>query len=86
MNRHALEDRVVFLQLKTLGGVLFILCGDVARRSRLPAFLVLGALQYHLYSVSFFCHDSLNVIKLCKNAVCLGFLQAGADALFVDVL
>ena len=59
MKRHFLEDGIEFLQLKTLGGILFILGSDIARHAGHTARFVLGALQNYLYPVSFFSHFML---------------------------
>jgi hypothetical protein len=56
MKRHFLENGIVFLQLKTLGCVLFIFGSDVARHAGHTARFVLSALQNYLYPVSFFSH------------------------------
>jgi hypothetical protein len=56
MKRHFLEDRVVFFQLDTLSRVLFILRGDITRRTRHAAGFVLGTLKDHLNSIAFLCH------------------------------
>ena len=56
MNRHLLEDRIEFLQLKAFGRVLLILGRDIPRHAGLTAGLVLGTFQDDLNSVSFFCH------------------------------
>ncbi len=59
MNSHALEDRIVLLQLKTLGRVLSVLGSDVAGGPGHTTILVLGTFEDDLYSVSFsfLCHD-----------------------------
>lgn len=57
MHRHLLQDGVEFFQLQTLGGVLLVLGGDIARSAGLTTGLVLGALEDHLNAIAFFCHD-----------------------------
>ena len=59
MNRHALEDGVVLLQLQTLGGILTILGGDVAACSGQTAFLMFGAFKDYLNAITFslLCHE-----------------------------
>jgi hypothetical protein len=58
VNRHLFEDRIVLLELKTLGSVLFVLGGDVTAGAGLARGLMLGTLHNHLNAVPFFCHDS----------------------------
>ena len=59
MNRHLVEVGIVFLPLKTLGSILFVLGGNVTRHSRYTALFLLGALQDDLHPVSFcfLCHN-----------------------------
>lgn len=57
MNGHTLEEGVVLLPLQTLGRVLLVLGGDVARHARHPALFLFDALEDHLHPVTFFCHD-----------------------------
>ena len=53
MNGYTLEDGVVFLQLQTLGGVLAVFGGDVARGSGKSALFHFGALEDDLHSIAF---------------------------------
>lgn len=56
MNGYFTQNWVEFFQLQTLGCVLFVLGGNVARHTWHAAFFVLSALQDYLNSVTFFCH------------------------------
>lgn len=58
VNRHALENRIILLQLKTLGGILSVLGGDVTGGAGEATLLHFSAFENHLYSVafSFLCH------------------------------
>ena len=58
VNRHALENRIIFLQLETLWGVLSVLRGDVTGGAGEATLLHFRAFENHLYSVafSFLCH------------------------------
>jgi len=64
VNRHALENRIVLLQLEALGGVLSVLRGDVAGGAGEAALLHFSAFENHLYSVafSFLCHVAFSVL------------------------
>ena len=68
MNRHFLEDGVVFFQLYPVGSVLLVLGGDVARGAGHAGRLVLGALEDHLYPVLASCHFlSVLSTKTCRQ-------------------
>ena len=57
VNGYSFQDRVVLLAFHPVGGVLFVLGGDVARHARHPALFLFDALEDHLHPVTFFCHD-----------------------------
>lgn len=57
MNSYFFQDRVVLLQLQALGVVLLVLDRNITAGAGLAAVFVLGALQDHLYAVTFLCHD-----------------------------
>ena len=63
VNRHALENRIVLLQLEALGSVLSVLRGDVTRGAGEAALLHFSAFENHLDSIAFLllCHCSLRV-------------------------
>ena len=56
---HSLQNRVVFLQLQSLCGILSVLRRNITRSTRHTAILVFCAFQNHLYSVTFcfLCHN-----------------------------
>ena len=58
VNRHALEDGVVLLQLKTFRSILAILGGDVTAGTGHTTIFVFGAFENDLNAVSFnfLCH------------------------------
>lgn len=56
MNRHLFEDRIEFLELKTLSSVFLVLGGDVAAGTGLSGGFVLRTLHYHLNAVPFLGH------------------------------
>jgi hypothetical protein len=56
VNSHFAQNWVEFLQLYTLGGVLAVLGGDVARGARHTRGFMLGALHDNLHPVSFLGH------------------------------
>lgn len=56
MNGHALQNRIVFLQLNSIGRIFAVLGGDVAARSGHAGCFVLGTLENNLNSIAFFCH------------------------------
>ena len=94
MNSHSLQNGVILLELHTLGSILSVLRGDVARRTRQAALLHLGAFQNHLDSVAFnfFCHfvtplllsDYTNVLPI-TIALSHCILQSGVESYLVDV-
>ena len=53
VNRHALEDGIVLLQLKTFGSILTVLGSDVTRSAGHAAGLVLGAFEDDLDAITF---------------------------------
>ena len=61
VNRHALQVRIVLLELQTLGGVLAVLGRDVTADAGNASTLLLGALENHLHAVAFcfLCHNSV---------------------------
>ena len=65
MNRHALENRIVLLQLEALGMVFSVLRGDVTGGAGEATLLHFSAFENHLYSVafSFLCHVAFSVLK-----------------------
>ena len=63
MNSHTLEDRVEFLQFEPVRRILFVLGRDIAGGPGHAGFLVLGALQDHLYSVAFFSHGAIALVS-----------------------
>ena len=56
MDRHLPQNRVVFLQLDAVGGVLAVLRRYVTGSAGHARFLVLGALEDDLYAVAFLRH------------------------------
>ena len=71
MNGYFLKDRIVFLQLKTLGCVLAVLSRDIARSTGHSAGLVFGAFEDYLHAISFsfLCHllRILNILFQLNN-------------------
>jgi hypothetical protein len=67
VNSYLLEDAVVFLQLQTLGSVLFVFGCDVTGRAGHATILVLGALHYYLNPVSFLSHLDLELNFECAK-------------------
>lgn len=53
MNGHATQDGIIFLQLQTVGSVLAVFGGDVARGSGKSALFHFGALEDDLHSIAF---------------------------------
>ena len=92
MNSHLLQDGVILLKLETLGSILPVLRGDIARCAGQSALLHLGAFQNHLDSVAFnfLCH-SLNLLADYTNVlpitITLGhcILQSGVESYLVNV-
>ena len=82
VNRHTLEDGVVFLQLQTLGRVLSVLGCDVAGSSGKSALFHLSALQDNLDSVAFslFCHGDVS-FRLTDDSDVFGITIAGGYSL-----
>ena len=58
MHRHAAEDWIILLEFKTLGVVLAVLRGDVARSTGQTAVLHFGAFKNYLHPIAFYflCH------------------------------
>ena len=94
MDGHALQIGVVLLQLKTLGGVLAVLGGDVTAHAGNAAFFLLGALEDNLHPVSFnfLCHNCilLNCLSYDCNffpvaiAIGDGLVEGGIQAFLVN--
>ena len=60
VDRHLAKDRVVFLQLDSVGGVLAVFRRHVTGRARSARSLMFGALEDDLYAVAFLRHDPEN--------------------------
>jgi hypothetical protein len=65
VNSHFTQNRVEFLQLDALWGVLTVLGSDVARGARHTRVLVLGALHDNLHPVSFLGHRDGRGVNFC---------------------
>lgn len=63
MNGHLVQVGIVFLTLQTLGGVLFVLGGDIAGDTGHAALTLFGAFQNDLNPVTFcfLCHRRTNL-------------------------
>jgi hypothetical protein len=86
VNRHPSKDRIEFFDFHPSRSILFIFGGNVPRSTRLTGFLMLGAFQYHLYPISFFCHPKLNLSGLFYQSLRPRFLDTSGDAPFIDNL
>lgn len=90
MNRHALQNGVVFLQLKTLCSVLAVLGGDIAARAGHTRCFVLCAFEDDLNAVSFsfLCHLleflKVEVSDFCQIAFCDGVFDCAVEAFLID--
>ena len=69
VNRHALQVRIVFLELQTLGGVLAVLGRDVTADAGNASTLLLGALENDLHAITFcfLCHNTVAPFLLVDN-------------------
>ena len=65
VNGNSFKNRVVLLELKTLGGVFAVFGGDVTRGAGHTAGLMFGAFEDNLYSIafSFLCHFSNSLLN-----------------------
>ena len=57
MKRNFFQNRIVLLQLETLGSVLPVLGGNVAGSAGHATIFVLCALHDYLYAIAFLCHE-----------------------------
>ena len=85
MHCHPLEDGIKLLYLHPVWGILFILRGNIPGGPGHARFLVLGALQNHLYSIAFLCHDAIPLaIYLMSIPFCFAsFITAEIPFLFM---
>ena len=69
VNRHALQVRIVFLELQTLSGVLAVLGRDITAEAGNASALLLGALQNDLHAIAFcfLCHNTVTPFLLVDN-------------------
>ncbi len=91
---NSLQNRVVFLQLKSFCSILSILSRDITRCSRHSTVFVFCTFQNHLYSVTFcfLCHCKFSPLRLADyfNAFPItetfshSFGQRGIQPFFVD--
>ena len=95
MNSDTLEDRIVFLELKTLSGVLAVFGGDVARSAGHTARFVLGAFENYLHAItfSFLCHGrnyvervrlKIDVFDLCEITLLGCVLNSCVEAFLIN--
>ena len=69
MNCYSLQNRVVFLQLKSFCSILSIFCCDITRCSRHTAIFMFCTFQNHLYSITFcfLCHNQFSPLRLANH-------------------